>query len=61
MVGGAAMTLIAPTLQAFFTDYPEAVVIPMPALNGLRSAGVGFRLSGIIHRLSRNARRWSGG
>ena len=55
------MSLVAPTLEAFFTDYPEAVVIPMPALNGLRSAGVGFRLSGIIHRLSRNARRWSGG
>jgi hypothetical protein len=28
------MTVLAPTLQAFFTDYPEAVVIPMPALNG---------------------------
>jgi hypothetical protein len=28
------MTLIAPTLQAFFTDYPEAVVITM------REAGV---------------------
>jgi hypothetical protein len=48
-------------METLNTDYPEAVVIPMPALNGLRSAGVGFRLSGIIHRLSRNARRWSGG
>ena len=28
------MSSIAPTLQLFFTDYPEAVVIPMPALNG---------------------------
>ncbi len=28
------MSALAPTLQAFFTDYPEAVVIPMPALNG---------------------------
>jgi hypothetical protein len=28
------MTAIAATMQAFFTDYPEAVVIPMPALNG---------------------------
>ena len=28
------MTALAPVLQAFFTDYPEAVVIPMPALNG---------------------------
>jgi hypothetical protein len=28
------MSLLAPTLEAFFTDYPEAVVIPMPALNG---------------------------
>jgi hypothetical protein len=28
------MTALAPLLQAFFTDYPEAVVIPMPALNG---------------------------
>jgi hypothetical protein len=27
----------------------------------LRSAGVGFCLSGIIHRLSRKARSWSGG
>ena len=23
------MTVIAATMQAFFTDYPEAVVIPM--------------------------------
>ena len=28
------MSALAPTLQSFFTDYPEAVVIPMPALNG---------------------------
>ena len=28
------MTVIAATMQAFFTDYPEAVVIPMPALKG---------------------------
>ena len=28
------MTLLAPSLQAFFTDYPEAVVIPMPAGSG---------------------------
>jgi hypothetical protein len=28
------MSILAPTLQAFFTDYPEAVVIPMPAENG---------------------------
>ncbi len=28
------MTLLAPALQAFFTDYPEAIVIPMLALNG---------------------------
>ncbi len=46
MVGGAAMTLIAPTLQAFFTDYPEAVVIPMnhvglPPAGPFRPAGSG--------------------
>jgi hypothetical protein len=40
------MTLLAPSLQAFFTDYPEAVIIPMPALNGCAvrasaSAGAG--------------------
>ena len=28
------MSDLAPILQSFFTDYPEAVVIPMPALNG---------------------------
>jgi hypothetical protein len=28
------MSALAPILQGFFTDYPEAVVIPMPALNG---------------------------
>jgi hypothetical protein len=35
------VTAIAATMQAFFTDYPEAVVIPMPVLNGcaVRAAG----------------------
>lgn len=28
------MTKLAPVLQGFFADYPEAVIIPMPALNG---------------------------
>ncbi len=28
------MSALAPTLEAFFTDYPEAIVIPMLALNG---------------------------
>jgi hypothetical protein len=28
------MSALAPILQGFFTDYPEAVVIPMPAENG---------------------------
>ena len=55
------MTAIAATMQAFFTDYPEAAVIPMPALEWLLGAGAGFGVIGIIHRLSRKARSWSGG
>ena len=38
------MSLIAPTLEAFFTDYPEASVIPMNHV-GLPSAAL-FRLAG---------------
>jgi len=30
---------LAPIMQAFFTDYPEAVIIPMPALNGCAVRG----------------------
>ena len=55
------MTDLAPILQGFFTDYPEAAVIPMPALEWLLGAGAGFGVIGIIHRLSRKARSWSGG
>jgi hypothetical protein len=38
------MSPLAPILQGFFTDYPEAVVIPMNHA-GLPSAGP-FRLVG---------------
>jgi hypothetical protein len=37
------MSTLAPTLQAFFTDYPEAVVIPMNHV-GLPPAAL-FRLA----------------
>ncbi len=33
------MTALAPILEAFFTDYPEAVVIPMNHV-GLLPAGL---------------------
>ena len=38
------MSALAPTLQSFFTDYPEAVVIPMNHV-GLLPAGL-FRPAG---------------
>jgi len=38
------VTAIAPPLQAFFTDYPEAIVIPMNHV-GLPSAAL-FRPAG---------------
>ncbi len=38
------MTAIAPVMQAFFTDYPEAIVIPMNHV-GLPSAAL-FRPAG---------------
>ena len=33
------MTALAPAVESFFTDYPEAVIIPMPALNGCAVRG----------------------